>query len=49
MAAGWGDQYMIIFPEQNMMVVFNGGNYMSLGSISPFDLVKDYILEALLQ
>jgi len=47
LAAGWGDQYMIIFPEQNMMVLFNGGNYLSSGSISPFDLVQDYILRAL--
>jgi len=47
MAAGWGDQYMIIFPEQNLLVLFNGGNYWSSGSISPFDLVEDYVLRAL--
>ena len=47
MAAGWGDQYMIIFPEQKLMVLFNGGNYLSSGTISAFDLVKDYILKAI--
>nr|NQU93455.1 serine hydrolase [Bacteroidota bacterium] len=47
LAAGWGDQYMIIFPEEEMMIVFNGGNYLSGGSISPFSLVRDYVLVAL--
>ena len=47
LAAGWGDQYMIIFPEQDMMILFNGGNYFSSGSISPFELVEDYILRSL--
>jgi CubicO group peptidase (beta-lactamase class C family) len=47
MAAGWGDQYLFIFPEEELMIVFNGGNYLSGGSISPFSLVADYILVAL--
>jgi len=47
MAAGWGDQYMFIFPGQEMIIVFNGGNYLRSGSISQFALVEDYILEAL--
>jgi len=46
-AAGWGDQYMFVFPGQDMIVVFNGGNYLRSGSISQFSLVRDYILEAL--
>ena len=45
-AAGWGDQYMFIFPGQEMIVVFNGGNYLKSGSVSRFDLVEDYILAA---
>lgn len=45
-AAGWGDQYMFIFPDQNLIVVFNGGNYLMSGTISQFDLVEDYILKA---
>ena len=46
-AAGWGGQYMFVFPDQEMIVVFNGGNYLSNGSISPFSLVENYILESL--
>jgi CubicO group peptidase (beta-lactamase class C family) len=46
MAAGWGGQYMFIFPDEEMIVIFNGGNYQSSGSISPFDIVEDYILRA---
>ncbi len=47
LAAGWGDQYMIIFEEENMIVIFNCGNYLSGGPISPISLVEDYILDAL--
>lgn len=47
LAAGWGDQYMFIFPVEELMIVFNGGNYLSAGSISPFSLVAEYILIAL--
>lgn len=46
-AAGWGDQYMFVFPEQEMIILFNCGNYLSYGNISPFNLVEDYILDAL--
>ncbi|HUX95961.1 MAG TPA: serine hydrolase [Bacteroidales bacterium] len=44
LAAGWGDQYMFIFPAEDLMIVFNGGNYLKGGSISPFSLVGNYIL-----
>lgn len=47
MAAGWGDQYMIVFPEHDMIVVMNGGNYLSSGPVSPFSLVKDFFIPAL--
>jgi CubicO group peptidase (beta-lactamase class C family) len=46
MAAGWGGQFMLAFPDQEMIIVFTGGNYMTSGSISPFNLVEDYILRA---
>jgi CubicO group peptidase (beta-lactamase class C family) len=46
MAAGWGGQYMLVFPEQEMIIVFTGGNFLRAGPISPFDLVEDYILRA---
>jgi CubicO group peptidase (beta-lactamase class C family) len=47
LAAGWGDQYMFIFPEQELIVVFNSGNYQSPAPISPFTLMKNYILPSL--
>lgn len=47
LAAGWGDQYMIIFPAEELMIVFNGGNFLSAGSISQISLVAEYILAAL--
>jgi len=46
-AAGWGDQYMFIIPALDMIIVFNCGNYQVNARISPFDLVEEYILEAL--
>ncbi|MDA3953749.1 MAG: serine hydrolase [Bacteroidales bacterium] len=46
-AAGWGDQYMFVFPDQELIIEFNCGNYNSYGRISPFDLVEDYILKTL--
>lgn len=46
-AAGWGDQYMFIFPQEEMIIVFNGGNYLKSGSISPFSLVPNFILDSL--
>ena len=45
-AAGWGDQYMFVFPDQELIAVFNGGNYLRSGTITPFHLVEDYILRA---
>lgn len=46
-AAGWGDQYMFIIPDLNMIIEFNGGNYLNSSTVSPFDLVNDYILKAI--
>jgi len=45
-AAGWGDQYMFIIPDMQMVIVFNCGNYTVPARLSPFDLVEDYILAA---
>ncbi|HAF29672.1 MAG TPA: hypothetical protein DCG75_11560 [Bacteroidales bacterium] len=47
-AAGWGDQYMFIIPDLDMIIEFNSGNYLGTSSISPFDLVNNYILKAIL-
>ena len=46
-AAGWGDQYIFIFPGQDMMVVVNSGNFLEYGGVSVFALVEDYILQSL--
>ncbi len=47
LAAGWGGQYMFVFPGQHLVVVTNAGNYLSSGSLNEFDLVESYILPAL--
>jgi len=46
-AAGWGDQFMFIFPDQEMIIVINCGNFLTYGNISVFDLMEDYILPGL--
>lgn len=46
-ASGWGDQFMFVFPEQEMIIVINGGNYLSGGSIPLFSLIENFILESL--
>ncbi|MFC2090006.1 serine hydrolase domain-containing protein [Bacteroidota bacterium] len=48
-AAGWGDQYMFIFPEQGMIITFNCGNFLQSGSMSIFDLVESYLLPAIIE
>jgi CubicO group peptidase (beta-lactamase class C family) len=45
-AAGWGDQYLFIIPDLDMVIVFNCGNFTASARISPFDLVEGYILAA---
>ena len=43
-AAGWGGQYIMVFPDLNTVVVFTGGNYLSFRP--PFEILKKYILPA---
>jgi len=43
-AAGWGEQFLFIFPELNMLAVITGGYYYDLVQISPHSIVRDYIL-----
>ena len=47
LAAGWGEQYMFIFPDQNLIVVINCGYYLNTTTVSPFNLVNYFILPAL--
>jgi len=46
-AAGWGGQYMFIIPDLNMIIEFNSGDYLGISSVSPFDLLNNYILSAI--
>ena len=53
-AAGNGGQYIFIFPEIEMVIVFTGGNYNDYGYrnpreilIQPFIITDNYILRAL--
>jgi CubicO group peptidase (beta-lactamase class C family) len=45
-AAGWGGQYLYIFPDQKMLVVITSGYFTSSVSISPSTLLTNYILPA---
>lgn len=38
---------MFIIPGLEIIVVINSGNYESVGSVSAFNLMEDYILKAL--
>jgi len=44
-AGGWGGQNIIVFPEFNTVVVFNGGNYLTKTRI--FKLLENYIIPAI--
>ena len=46
-AAGWGDQFIFIFPAQDMIVVVNSGNFLSYGGVSVFGLLEEFILQYL--
>lgn len=46
-AVGWGNQFMYIIPDLNMIIEFNCGNYEDLSRTPPIDLVNDYILRAI--
>lgn len=47
-AAGWGEQFMFLFPDLNMLVVFTSGYFFDLIELSPHSLINDYILPATL-
>ena len=46
-AAGWGEQFMFIIPDLDMIIEFNSGNYEGSGTVLPFSLVNQYILKAI--
>jgi CubicO group peptidase (beta-lactamase class C family) len=47
-ASGNGGQYIIVLPDQGMVVVFTGGNYDSPLANQPFQMLTEYILPAFL-
>jgi len=44
-AGGFGGQHIMVLPELNTVVVFTGGNYLSLRP--PFKILKKYVIPAL--
>lgn len=49
LATGNGGQYIMIFPEQNMIIVCTGGAYNSQEDKLPFKIVSDLVLPSLRQ
>jgi CubicO group peptidase (beta-lactamase class C family) len=47
-AAGWGGQYMFVFPQEDLIVVFNGGYFLTPMTVPPVELLITYILPSLL-
>ncbi|GGG06330.1 serine hydrolase [Dokdonia pacifica] len=47
LATGNGGQYIMVFPEQDMIIVFTGGAYNSQEDKLPFKIVQDLILPSL--
>jgi len=45
---GWGDQYIIIMPAFDMVVVFTGGSYYDRPLLESHEIMTQYILPALL-
>ncbi|MCB0314651.1 MAG: serine hydrolase, partial [Calditrichaeota bacterium] len=47
-AAGWGGQYIVVFPSLEMVVVITGGSYETGDGGMFYRMVNDYILPAAL-
>ena len=46
-AAGWGGQYIYIFPELDMIIVLTAGGYYENRPLNVNDLIEDYIFQAI--
>ena len=46
-ASGWGEQFIYVYPELNLVVVFTAGAYYESSPLSINDLIEDYILAAI--
>ena len=47
LSAGFGEQYMIVVPILDLIIVFNGGYFDVPITISPMQLIDDYIVYSL--
>ena len=45
--AGWGEQYIFVFPDIDMVVVTTCGYFSVPNVLSPHDVIRDYLLPAL--
>jgi len=46
-AAGWGGQYVFVYPELDLVLVFTGGGYYETRPLDVNDLIEDYIFAAI--
>ena len=46
-AAGFGEQYMFVIPSLDLIIIFNCGYFGVPVTISPFNLIEDYIAPSL--
>ena len=46
LAAGWGEQFLILLPQENLLIQFNCGYFTDPKTVDPLDLVENYILHA---
>jgi len=46
-AAGYGEQYMLVCPALDLILIFNGSYFGYPVTVSPFELIQDYIEPAL--
>jgi CubicO group peptidase (beta-lactamase class C family) len=47
-AAGWGGQFVYVYPELKMVVVFTAGAYYETAPLNVNDIIEDYIFAAIL-
>ncbi len=48
-AAGWGGQYVYVFPELELIVVFTAGGYYDTRPLDANDIIEDYIFRAIVE
>ena len=46
-AAGWGGQYVYVFPELELVIVFTAGGFYETRPLNVNDIIEDYIFLAI--